>query len=127
MIEIVSEFVVKEEAQGLFELAYGPGAAWSKLFARCQGFHGTTLLRDTKNPRRYLTIDFWDTEDQREQMLGERRAEFADLDARFSEWTESRTEVGTFRVLAEATVRARGRSGRRRAGEARRGDRRTTR
>jgi hypothetical protein len=34
MIEIVWEFVVKEEARGQFELAYGPGGAWSKLFAR---------------------------------------------------------------------------------------------
>ena len=50
MIEIVWEYVVKEEARGQFELAYGPGGAWSKLFARCPGFRGTTLLRDTKNP-----------------------------------------------------------------------------
>ncbi len=58
MVEIVWEFVVKEEARGQFELAYGPGGAWSKLFARYPGFRGTTLLRDTENPRRYLTIDF---------------------------------------------------------------------
>jgi hypothetical protein len=68
------------------------------------------VLRDTKNPQRYLTIDLWDTEDQREQMLAERKAEFADLDAAFAGWTESRTEVGSFRVLAEATVRPRSRT-----------------
>jgi heme-degrading monooxygenase HmoA len=67
MVEIVWEFVVKEEARGQFELAYGPGGAWSKLFARCPGFRGTTVLRDTKNPRRYLTIDLWETGAQREQ------------------------------------------------------------
>ncbi len=127
MIEIVWEFVVKEEARGQFELAYGPGGAWSKLFARCPGFRGTTLLRDTKNPRRYLTIDFWDTLAQREQMLAERKAEYSNLDAAFADWTESKTEVGIFRVLAEATVRPRGRAGRSKAGEARRSSRRTTR
>ena len=47
MVEIVWEFVVREETRGQFELAYGPGGAWSKLFARCLGFRGTTLLRDT--------------------------------------------------------------------------------
>ena len=92
MIEIVCEFVVKEEARGQFELAYGPGGAWSKLFARCPGFRGTTLLRDTKNPRRYLTIDFWDTLAQREQMLAERKAEYSNLDTAFADWTESETE-----------------------------------
>jgi hypothetical protein len=124
MIEFVWEFVVKEEARGQFELAYGPGGAWSKLFARCPGFRGTTLLRDTKNPRRYLAIDFWDTLAQREQMLAERKAEYSSLEASFGDWTESKTEVGTFRVLAEATVRPRSRAGRTKAGEARRRSRR---
>jgi heme-degrading monooxygenase HmoA len=127
MIEIVYEFVVKEEARGQFELAYGPGGVWSKLFAQVPGFRGTTLLRDTKNPLRYLAIDLWDTEAHREQMLAERQAEFANLEAAFDEWTQSRTEVGTFRVMAEATVRPRGRAGHSKAGESRRRGRRTTR
>jgi hypothetical protein len=113
MIEIIWEFIVKEEARGQFELAYGPGGAWSKLFAQCPGFRGTTLLRDTKNPRRYLTIDLWDTEAQREQVLVERKDDYASLEAVFSDWTECRTEVGIFRVQAETTVRPRGRARRR--------------
>jgi len=125
MLEIVWEFVVKEEARGQFELAYGPGGAWSKLFSRYPGFRGTTLLRDTKNPRRYLMIDLWDKEAQREQALAECKAEYADLDAAFGDWTESKTEMGIFRVLAEATVRPRGRARRSKAGEARQRSRRT--
>ena len=127
MIEVVWEFVVMEEAQGQFELAYGPGGAWSKMFARCPGFRGTTLLRDTKNPRRYLTIDLWESEAQREQTLGERKAEYSDLEVAFGEWTVSKIEVGIFSVLAEATVRPRGRTRRSKAGEADRRSRRTTR
>lgn len=105
MIEIVCEFVVKEEAGGQFELAYGPGGVWSKLFAKSAGFRGTTLLRNTKNPRRYLTIDYWDTEAQRDQMLAERQAEYAGLQAALADLTESSAEVGVYRALAEATVR----------------------
>ena len=126
MVEIIWEYVIKEEARGQFELAYGPGGAWSKLFARCAGFRGTTLLRDTKNPRRYLMIDLWETEAQREQVLADRKAEYGNLDAAIADWTESRTEVGVFRVLAEAAVRRLGRGGRSKAGEAG-GRRRTTR
>ena len=127
MVEIVWECVVKDEARGQFELAYGPGGAWSQLFGRCPGFRGTTLLRDTQNPRRYLTIDFWDTAAQREQALAESAAEYADLEAAFGEWIESKTEVGIFSVLAEATVRPRGRTGRSKVGEARQSSRRITR
>ncbi|MFB0517598.1 MAG: antibiotic biosynthesis monooxygenase [Candidatus Neomarinimicrobiota bacterium] len=124
MVEIVREFVVREEARGRFELAYGPGGEWSKLFARCPGFRGTTVLRDTENPRRYLTIDLWETAAQRGQVLAERQAEYANLDAAFADWTESMAEVGTFRVLAAATVHPRGRAGRTKAGESRRMSRR---
>lgn len=107
MIEVICEFVVREETQGQFELAFGPGGAWSKLFAECPGFRGTTLLRNMQDSRHYLSIELWDAEAQREQMLAERQAEYADLDADLAEWTESKTDVGIFRVLAEATVRAR--------------------
>ena len=127
MVEFVWEFVVKEEAQGQFELAYGPGGAWGKLFARCPGFRGTTVLRDKKNPQRYLTIELWETEAQREQALAEHEAEYADLEAALGEWIESKTEVGIFSVRAEATVRPRGRTGRGKAGETRRSRRRRTR
>jgi heme-degrading monooxygenase HmoA len=127
MVEIVWEFVVKEESRGRFELAYGPGGAWSKLFARCPGFRGITLLRDTKDPRRYLAFDLWDTAAQREQALAEREAEYSGLDASLGDWTESRTEVGTFSMLAEATVRPLGKAGRTKAGEAGGRNRRITR
>jgi heme-degrading monooxygenase HmoA len=109
MIEIVYEFVAKEKARAQFELAYGPGGAWSKLFAQAPGFRGTTLLRDTRDPRRYLAIDLWDTEAERVQVLAECEAEYAELQAAFGEWTESRAELGIFQVRAEATVYPRGR------------------
>lgn len=105
MIEVVWKYVVKEEFRGQFELTYGPGGAWSKLFADSPGFRGTTLLRDLQDPRCYLTIDIWDSWEQREQMLAEKQEEYARLDAAFDEWTESETELGAFRMLAESTVR----------------------
>jgi len=113
MIEIVMEFVVKEECQGKFKLAYGPAGAWSSLFGCCTGYRGTTVLRDTQNPRRYLTIDLWNSQSQWEHALAEHKIEYADIDTTFTEWTESKTEVGIFSVLAEATVRPRGKTRRR--------------
>ncbi len=120
MVEIIWEFVVKEEARGQFELAHGPGGAWSNLFARSPGFRGSALLRDTKNPRRYLRSDVWETGAHQEQALAERKAEYANLEAAVAGWTESRREVGSFRLLAEATVRPRGSTSRAKVREARR-------
>ena len=111
MIEIVREIVLKGEFQGQFELVYGPGGAWSKLFAKSPGFRGTTVLRDVINPRRYFTIDLWDSEDQRAQALVKHQAEYANLEATFDKWAVSNTDLGTFSVRAQATVRPRGKSG----------------
>ena len=51
--------------------------------------------------------------------MAEREAEYANLDTAFADWTESRTEVGVFRVMAEATVRAPGKARRSKAERAR--------
>jgi heme-degrading monooxygenase HmoA len=110
MVEIVWEVVVKEEARGQFELAYGPGGAWSELFAGWPGFRGIMLLRDVNRPRHYLTIELWESVADREQAREERAAEYATLEVTLAGWVESRTEVGAFRALAEATVRPRGRA-----------------
>jgi heme-degrading monooxygenase HmoA len=96
MIHVVWEFIVRETARDDFEKTYGPRGDWSRLFARYRGFNGTTLLRDTANPRGYLTIDVWDTLADRERMLVEAAEQYAALDARCGAWTESETEIGIF-------------------------------
>jgi hypothetical protein len=108
MIEVVCAFEVKEPYRGQFELAYGPGGAWSGLFGDAPGYRGTSLLRDTRDPRRYLAIEVWDAESQREGALADRAADYARLEATFRDWTESWSEVGIYRVQTEATVRPRG-------------------
>jgi len=113
MIQVVWECVVKREHRGQFELIFGPGGAWSKLFSDCDGYRGTTVLRDTAEPRRYAVVDLWDTEPLREQALRDHEDGYGGLDATLNTWTESWSELGTFRVLAQASVRPHGRTGRR--------------
>jgi heme-degrading monooxygenase HmoA len=108
MVEVIWEFVVHEAGRGRFELAFGPGGAWSKLFSRCPGFRGTTVLRDTQTARRYLVVDLWDAAELRQQALADHAAEYADLEATLGQWIESRADLGVFSVLADATVRPRG-------------------
>lgn len=107
MIQVLWEFVVEKGAQGQFELAYGPGGAWSDLFSKAPGFRGTTLLRDADNPQRYISIDLWESRALRAQALADHEKAYADLDSSFAEWTESETELGVFEALSQATVRPR--------------------
>ena len=101
MIEAVWAYVVKEEARTRFELAFGPGGVWSQGVARAEGFRGTTLLCDTRNPSRFLVIDLWDSE---AQWIHTKPAHDT-LRARLEEWVESATEVGVFRIRSQGTVR----------------------
>jgi len=110
MIEIVWEFVVKREFREQFELGYGPGGVWSRLFADSGGFRGITVLRDTKDPRRYLTIEVWDTQAQRAQALAEHTVVYAQLEADLDRWVDSKNEVGIYSVLGQAAVRPRGKA-----------------
>lgn len=107
MIEVFCEYVVREEAVGRFELAYGPGGAWSKLFSRSPGFRGLTLLRDADDPCRFLSVDVWDSIDEREQALAQGGPDYARLGSSLAEWTDLQTQLGVFMVRGEAGVRPR--------------------
>ena len=124
MIQIIWEFVVKADAVDQFEQAYGPDGAWARLFQAYPGFRGTTLLRDTDNPRRYLTIDLWDTRGHRKRMLTQAKTRYSDLDEALADLTESEDEIGTFTTPAIATSRE-STTSRRRAGGVNRTSRRT--
>ena len=127
MIQIIWEFVIRAGAIGQFEQEYGPNGAWSRLFQDYPGFRGTTLLRDADNPRRYLTIDLWDTRAHRKRMLTRGRKRYADLDAALADLTESENEIGTFTTAPIATSRRRSTAKGRKVGGVRRASRRTTR
>ena len=127
MIEVVYEFIVKNESRGRFELAYGPGGAWSQVFAPCEGFRGITVMRDLENPRRYLTIELWDSADQRQLAFSKQKTEGDELNSMMANWTDSITEVGIFRVMAEATVRPHGKTRRTKARKPHRRQRRANR
>jgi heme-degrading monooxygenase HmoA len=96
MIQVVWEFVVKPQAIEPFEQAYGPAGDWAVLFARYPGFRGTTLLRDVATPGRYLTVDSWESERHRDEMLTRARDEYARLDSSCADWMESEAEIGIF-------------------------------
>jgi heme-degrading monooxygenase HmoA len=93
MVEILWEFEVRAEAVAQFEEAYGAEGVWAQLFRAEPGYRGTTLLRDTERPRRYVTIDRWDSLEQYLAMHERTRERYA-----------SERPLGTFRI-ADAVER----------------------
>jgi heme-degrading monooxygenase HmoA len=69
MFVTVWEFRVHPEALAGFLSAYAPGGDWDRLFRRGDGYLSTELLRDERDPARFLTIDRWDSREARDGFL----------------------------------------------------------
>ena len=90
------EFQVAPEHAGRFEQAYGPDGDWAQLFRRHEGYLWTNLLRDHAHAGRYLTVDYWRTQADRDDFLRRFHPEFKVLDARCGAMTLAETHLGDF-------------------------------
>lgn len=95
----VWEFIVRADTIKEFERVYSNGGPWGALFAKSPGFRGTSLLRDTQNPRRFLTIDRWESAAAHSTMREQFAREYEDLDRACEKLTESERRIGIFEEL----------------------------
>ncbi len=96
MIEILWEFVVREECTQEFEKHYCASGTWAEFFRRSPSYHGTTLLAGEQS--RYLTWDRWDSLEAYEEFRLANRVEYDDLDTRFEALTVSERRLGVFEM-----------------------------
>ncbi|MDD5582912.1 MAG: hypothetical protein PHS99_06840 [Candidatus Marinimicrobia bacterium] len=107
MIEHISEYILKPDYRQRFELLFGPGGQWDKLFSRCEGYKGTTVLRDTENPNRLLIFDLWTSVEHRIFAIKTQEKLYSNVELLFQEWAVSKTDWGIFKIQAESSVRSR--------------------
>jgi heme-degrading monooxygenase HmoA len=96
---LVWEFRVRAGCEEKFEATYGPRGGWAELFGRAPGYLGTELLQDTVEPRRYLTIDRWQSAEAAARFRETHADQYAALDAECERWTEGETKLGAWSVL----------------------------
>ena len=97
MYIIIWEFIVEEEKSKTFEDAYGVNGGWVTLFRHSEEYKGTSLLQDSQNPRRYLTIDRWVSKRAYDSFRESHAAEYRALDDKCATLTTSESIVGTFK------------------------------
>ena len=88
------EFIVAPEHTRAFEHTYGPSGEWVQLFQRAPGYVRTELYRDRSQPRRFLTIDHWESKEAWETFRARFAVEFAALDDTCTAWTTREVEIG---------------------------------
>jgi heme-degrading monooxygenase HmoA len=100
MIRILWSFRVRREHEAEFARIYGPRGDWAQLFAEGKGYHGTELLHDEPETRRYVTVDSWDSLDDLKSFKEQHHDSYAALDRRCEAFTEHEEHIGNFEVVA---------------------------
>jgi heme-degrading monooxygenase HmoA len=93
---IVWEFQVRQARNAEFVQKYGPEGAWARFFRGSTGFIRTELVRDVVVDFRYLTLDYWQSEEEFDGFRKQNLAEYERLDKEFEGLTESETRLGAF-------------------------------
>jgi len=106
MVQFVWEFSVRADKIREFERSYSSAGPWAELFRKSPGFRGTTLLRDTENERRFLTIDCWESIAAQSTMREQFALEYYELDRACEELTEAERRVGVFEEPSFGEIQA---------------------
>jgi len=96
MVRFIWEFVARPERIEEFERYYASNGMWVDLFRKGAGYIGTQLLRDADNPRRYLTIDSWESTRAQRNWRERFAKEYDQLDRLCQAFTESERMLGIF-------------------------------
>lgn len=95
---VIWEFVIQPDKEELFERFYGPEGDWVQLFRKGRGYCETKLARGCDEPLRYLTFDFWESQEYYEAFKLRHADEYKTIDARCEALTETEREVGKFSI-----------------------------
>ncbi|HSM85383.1 MAG TPA: antibiotic biosynthesis monooxygenase [Candidatus Limnocylindrales bacterium] len=93
---IVWEFRARQDKAEEFEEKYGPEGSWARLFRGSSGYIRTELIRDVADHLRFLTLDYWQTEEEFNDFHKRNLAEYQRLDKEFEGLTEAETRLGAF-------------------------------
>ena len=90
------EFIVAADQTDEFERHYGAEGSWVQLFRQAPGYIETILLRDSSDPRRFVTIDRWDGKETYLNFRSTFSGQYVDLNRRCEKLTVRETLIGEF-------------------------------
>jgi heme-degrading monooxygenase HmoA len=93
---IVWAFRVRQEREREFVEKYGPEGSWARLFRSSSGYIRTELVRDVADHLRFLTLDYWQAEEDFNDFRKRNLAEYQRLDKEFEGLTQEEARLGAF-------------------------------
>ena len=99
---IVWEYRVKAAGEAEFVARYGPQGDWARFFRGSAAYVRTELVKDVAAAGRYLTLDYWQSQEAFKKFLKENPAEYERLDKEAEGLTEQETRLGAFWMGTES-------------------------
>ena len=106
MFAVIWEYDVLARHEAAFAALYGSQGEWVALFSGFDGYIGTELLRDAREPVaheapgpvRFVTIDRWTSQEAYEAFLTGAESRYAHIDALGDALTSAERCLGRFAV-----------------------------
>ena len=96
MLVIVWEYMARPDRLDEFEALYRPDGPWVDLFKKSPGFVSTTLMRDVRDPHRFVIADRWMSEASYEAFKGDFAADYRALSERGERLHRAEHLIGRF-------------------------------
>jgi heme-degrading monooxygenase HmoA len=105
---IVWEFRIRLDAEPEFVEKYGPEGGWARFFRGGDGYIRTELVKDVVDRRRFITLDYWQSEEEFSRFREQNLDEYERLDKEFEGLTEQETRLGAFQLSLQSPGKAKG-------------------
>ena len=96
MLVIVWEYMARPDRLEEFEALYRPDGPWVELFKKSPGFVSTTLMRDVRDPHRFVIADRWMSEASYEAFKADFAADYQGLSERGERLHRAEHLIGRF-------------------------------
>lgn len=97
------EYIVYEEYTGAFKKSYKNDGDWCKLFAKAEGYIKTVFCEDINNPKRFVTIDYWESKELLFKFKADFEDEYESIDSKCEEYIEIEVFVGDFLITSDSS------------------------
>ena len=99
MLVVVWEYRARPERVEEFESFYRPDGPWGALFRESPAFISSTLMKDQRDPLRFLVADRWTSETVYEEFKRGIATRYQELSDRGQRLYDRETEIGRFDFL----------------------------
>lgn len=99
MFIVIWKYTVNPENRDAFELEYGGGGVWEKLFEKADGYEGSYLHRGADDSSVYLVIDRWGSRQAYDFFIFSNNETYKKLNVLLSHLYQSEERIGAFNLM----------------------------